>query len=114
LSVLLQVILSGFNETELNFGTVGSSSQKEAHFAVINNNPVAVLLKSWGINMTDAVVELVGVEEGNRSTALQRHSFSNMSTTVSNNGVYFFVTSHIFSLTPLDTREHCTYWFNIA
>lgn len=77
------MILSGFNETELNFGTVGSASQKEAHFAVINNNPVAVLLKSWGTNMTGAVVELVGVEEGNLSTLMQRHSFSNMSTTVS-------------------------------
>ena len=77
------MILSGFNETELNFGTVGSASQKEAHFAVINNNPVAVLLKSWGTNMTGAVVELVGVEEGNLSTLMQRHSFSNMSTAVS-------------------------------
>ncbi|KAJ4441386.1 hypothetical protein ANN_11241 [Periplaneta americana] len=76
------VILSGFNESELNFGTVGSTSQKEAHFAVVNNNPVAVLLKSWGTNMTGALVELVGVEEGNRSTVLQRHSFSNMSTTL--------------------------------
>jgi hypothetical protein len=80
------VILSGFNETELNFGTVGTSSQKEAHFAVINNNPVAVLLKSWGTNMTGTLMELIGVEEGNQSTVLQRYSFSNMSTTVSNNG----------------------------
>ncbi|XP_069697669.1 transmembrane protein 131 isoform X2 [Periplaneta americana] len=79
---LMKVILSGFNESELNFGTVGSTSQKEAHFAVVNNNPVAVLLKSWGTNMTGALVELVGVEEGNRSTVLQRHSFSNMSTTL--------------------------------
>jgi hypothetical protein len=80
------VILSGFNETELNFGTVGSTSQKEIHFAVINNNPVAVLLKSWGTNMTGALVDLIGVEEGNQSTVMQRHSFSNMSTTVSING----------------------------
>ncbi|PNF21398.1 hypothetical protein B7P43_G15334 [Cryptotermes secundus] len=79
---LLKVILSGFNETKLNFGTVGSASHKEAHFAVINNNPVAVLLKSWGTNMTGALVELVGAEEGNQSTVLQRHSFSNMSTTL--------------------------------
>jgi hypothetical protein len=88
LFVWLQVILSGFNETELNFGTVGSAGKKEAHFGVINNNPVPVFLKSWGINMTGALVELIGVEEGNRSTALQRHNFSNMSTTVSNSGVH--------------------------
>jgi hypothetical protein len=79
----LQVILSGFNETELNFGTVGTSSQKEAHFAVINNNPGAVVLKSFGTNMTGALMELVGVDEGNQSTVLQRHSFSNMTKTVS-------------------------------
>lgn len=85
------MILSGFNETKLNFGTVGSASHKEAHFAVINNNPVAVLLKSWGTNMTGALVELVGVEKGNQSTVLQRHSFSNMSATVSNSGVIAFL-----------------------
>ena len=73
----------GLNETELNFGTVGSSSHKEAYFALINNNPVAVLLKSWGTNMTGALVELMGVEEGNHSSVTQRHSFTNMSTTVS-------------------------------
>lgn len=80
------MILSGFNETDLNFGTVGTSSQKEAHFAVINKNPVAVLLKSWGTNTTGTLIELIGVEEGNLLTVLQRHSFSNMNTTVSSNG----------------------------
>ncbi|KAJ9592481.1 hypothetical protein L9F63_015897, partial [Diploptera punctata] len=79
---LMRVMLAGLNETELNFGTVGSNSQKEAYFALVNNNPVAVLLKSWGTNMTGALVELVGVEEGNQSSVLQRHSFTNMSTTL--------------------------------
>lgn len=76
---LEKVIIPGQNETELNFGTVGSSSQRESHFALLNNNPVAVNLETWGTNLTGAVVELLGVEEGNRSTLLEKHSFKNMS-----------------------------------
>ncbi|XP_049836735.1 transmembrane protein 131 isoform X2 [Schistocerca gregaria] len=76
---LEKVIITGQNETELNFGTVGSSSQREAHFALLNNNPVAVNLKMWGTNLTGGAVELLGVEEGNQSSVLRKHSFKNMS-----------------------------------
>ncbi|XP_066999356.2 transmembrane protein 131 [Anabrus simplex] len=75
---LTKMIISSFNETELNFGTVGSASRKEAYFALINSNPVPVQLQSWGTNLTGAVVELMGVAVGNISSIKGRHKFNNM------------------------------------
>ncbi|KAK7872556.1 hypothetical protein R5R35_013787 [Gryllus longicercus] len=75
---LSKVIVSEFNETELNFGTVGSASQREAHFQLFNYNPVPINIEDWGTNFTGAVVELLGVAEGNESTVKSHQNFSNM------------------------------------
>ncbi len=67
----------------MNFGTVGSASQREAHFALFNYNPVPISIEDWGTNFTGAVVELLGVAEGNESTVESRQNFSNMNMSVS-------------------------------
>ncbi|XP_046395502.1 transmembrane protein 131 isoform X2 [Ischnura elegans] len=71
---------------EINFGLVGSGRKKDSYFAVVNENPVEIRLKSWGTNLSStesgevvpASVELAGVDSGNVSSLLARHSFLNM------------------------------------
>lgn len=75
---LSKVIISELNETSLNFGTVGSASQREAHFALFNYNPVSIPLEDWGANFTGAVIELLGVAEGNRTFVEEKETFNNL------------------------------------
>ncbi|KAG8235500.1 hypothetical protein J437_LFUL015727, partial [Ladona fulva] len=54
---------------EINFGLVGSGRKMDSYFAVVNENPVEIRLKSWGTNLSSsesgeavvASVELAGL-----------------------------------------------------
>uniref|UniRef100_A0A2R5LBV6 Uncharacterized protein n=1 Tax=Ornithodoros turicata TaxID=34597 RepID=A0A2R5LBV6_9ACAR len=66
------------NETLLDFGTLGIGHKRTLLFAVINENPVEVVLKHWGSNLTKTYIELVGIEAGNASTLARRYNFSGL------------------------------------
>ncbi|XP_014258800.1 transmembrane protein 131 [Cimex lectularius] len=66
---LIKVLPSDVNDTELYLGTVGSGSTQIVNFALINENPVAVQVKSLFINIAKSSVRVVAVEKGNYSVA---------------------------------------------
>ena len=59
------------------------SEKRDHFFTILNKNPVTIQLDSWGSNLTGALVELMGVEEGNETQVLQRANFSGMVRTMS-------------------------------
>ena len=66
----------------LDFGTLGMSEKRDIFFTLLNKNPIPVYLKGWGSNLTGSLVELMGVDEGNETTILERFSFSSMTRTL--------------------------------
>ena len=62
----------------LDFGTLGMNEKRDIFFTLLNENPIPVYLKGWGSNLTGSLVELMGVEEGNETTILERFTFSSM------------------------------------
>ena len=62
----------------LDFGTLGMSEKRDIFFTLLNKNPIPVYLKGWGSNLTGSLVELMGVDEGNETTILERFTFSSM------------------------------------
>lgn len=64
----LQVI-SAQNESELHLGTVGSGTEKQVMFALVNSNPVPVTLLSWETALS-ITLTIAGIHTGNASTFL--------------------------------------------
>ena len=54
------------------------NEKRDIFFTLLNENPIPVYLKGWGSNLTGSLVELMGVEEGNETTILERFTFSSM------------------------------------
>ena len=74
--ILLKVIQSQRNETDLELGTVGSETSKVVHFALVNENPVSVNLHAWDTSLHSAVVSLVAIQSGNVSTFFTKSYFN--------------------------------------
>jgi hypothetical protein len=55
----------------IDFGTLGMSEKRDHYFTILNKNPVTIQLDGWGSNLTDALIELMGVEAGNETEILQ-------------------------------------------
>lgn len=71
----LQVI-SHQNETELDLGTVGSGTEKQVLFALVNSNPVPVTLLSWETTLPSASVTIAAIHTGNATSFLADHILS--------------------------------------
>ncbi|XP_077519556.1 transmembrane protein 131 isoform X2 [Amblyomma americanum] len=63
------------NESFLDFGTLGIGNKRSMFFVVINENPIEVVIKHWGTNMTRTLVELA-TEAENSSTLVGNYNFS--------------------------------------
>lgn len=61
----------------MEFGAIGLHETKSMVFALINNNPVEVRLRTWGCNISKAYVELIGIEEGNVTVITHKAEYSN-------------------------------------
>ena len=87
----------------MDFGTLGMSEKRDIFFTLLNKNPIPVYLKGWGSNLTGSLVELMGVDEGNETTILERFSFSSMTRTLTIPPDHFMA-FRIGILTPSDTE----------
>uniref|UniRef100_A0A131YWF8 Uncharacterized protein n=1 Tax=Rhipicephalus appendiculatus TaxID=34631 RepID=A0A131YWF8_RHIAP len=65
------------NESFLDFGTLGIGNKRSMFFVVINENPIEVVIKHWGTNMTKTLVELAAEAE-NSSTLVGNYNFSSV------------------------------------
>lgn len=65
------------NESFLDFGTLGIGNKRSMFFVVINENPIEVVIKQWGTNMTKTLVELA-VQAENTSTLVGNYNFSSV------------------------------------
>ncbi|XP_075545402.1 transmembrane protein 131 isoform X1 [Dermacentor variabilis] len=65
------------NESFLDFGTLGIGNKRSMFFVVINENPIEVVIKHWGTNMTKTLVELA-TEAENSSTLVGNYNFSSV------------------------------------
>lgn len=75
----LRKIIPGETESDkgtMNFGTVGSGTENEGIFALVNQNPVNIELHGWGVNMPGAVLELMGCQ--NSPTDLFNKGYRNI------------------------------------
>ena len=62
----------------MDYGTVGHAERKDLFFAIINRNPVDLILRGWGSNITGSLCELVGVGYGDELEIKQRRNFSDL------------------------------------
>ena len=63
----------------LEYGTLGMDERRDIYFAVVNRNPITTILRGWGSNHSDSLVELMGVERGDVDAIESRSNFSDMS-----------------------------------
>ncbi|XP_054261852.1 transmembrane protein 131 isoform X2 [Macrosteles quadrilineatus] len=73
-------VISRRNDSELELGTVGSGTEKQVLFALVNENPVPVTLLSWETSLPSTTVDVVAVHSGNVTSFLSQldHTLHNL------------------------------------
>lgn len=90
-----------------DLGLVGSENIKEAHFTLLNSNPVDVKLLNIGTHIQSGSVNLVGCASDNYSNDIHFPPF-NMSKCVSKLSIFFIVDCFCI---PVNQRETVCFFF---
>ncbi|KAG8272295.1 hypothetical protein J6590_044954 [Homalodisca vitripennis] len=80
-------VISHHNDTELELGTVGSGTEKQVVFALVNENPVPVTLLSWDTSLPSATITIASIRDGNATSFLSQYCLYNDTTQASTHHV---------------------------
>lgn len=67
----------------MNFGQIELLSSHIEYFSVDNKNPVEVRLKSWNTNCSSCIIELVGMQKGEKEDLSEIQDFDSLKKSVS-------------------------------
>ncbi|KAM5143547.1 LOW QUALITY PROTEIN: transmembrane protein 131-like [Callospermophilus lateralis] len=96
LDIILYIAPPKIEECFIDFGVLSATEASNILFALINSNPIELVIKSWHIIGDGLSIELVATERGNRTTIisnlpeLEKSSLSDQSSVILASG-YFAV-----------------------